>query len=135
MWLVLMVVLLSTLGLSLLVAWFAAGRNSWQLMLLAALFSLIFSGAAALSIGPYSIILTNLTLTSAIGIRWRLKWIGWTITLTIAVAVWLLTVPMQLLIFHWPKLGLLELLFISVVMIATLVGPRSSGLEPSSHQP
>jgi hypothetical protein len=119
-------ILWSTIGLFLVVALVAAIRNSWRLMMLATLFSLVFSVAATFSIGPYTLLLTNLALASALGFRWHFQGIGWTLTMTAALAIWILTVPLQLLVFHWPPLQLFELLALLVAAVATFLGPRHS---------
>lgn len=124
MWIVVAGVLFSALGLSLVVAWIAAHRSSWRLMLLAMLISLVFSWATGFSVGLYTLLLTNLMLASALGLRWHFQYSGWALTLIAAAAIWFLVVPANLLVFHWPLLTLLEQFALLIVIVATLIGPR-----------
>ena len=115
----------SILPLSLLLALAALGRRSWRLMLLAVFLSLVFTLAAALSVGPYAALLTNLFVAAALALRWRLSGWGWSILALAALAIWLLIAPLQVFVFRWPPLELLELVAVWGGVIATLVGPRS----------
>ena len=112
------------LPLSLVLAFVALGRRSWRLMLLAVFLSLVSTVAAALSLGPYTALLTNLLLAAALALRWQFSGLGWSVAALAALAIWLLIAPLQLLVLRWPPLELLEFVAVWGGIIATLVGPR-----------
>ncbi|MGA7671102.1 MAG: hypothetical protein WBW04_11825 [Nitrolancea sp.] len=80
--------------------------------------------ATGFSVGLYTLLLTNLMLASALGLRWHFHYTGWIPTLIAAAAIWLLAVPVNLLAFRWPLLTLLEQLGLLIAIVATLIGPQ-----------
>lgn len=89
-------VLWATLTASLFLTGVSFLTRSWLMLWVAALFSLFFSLAAGLSIGPYVFLLTCLQLGGALARRWRLGVMGWALFLLSAVLVWVVIVPGQL---------------------------------------
>ena len=117
-------ILWSFLGVSGLLAIVAAARRSWRLMLLAALFSLLFSLAAILSVGPLSLLLTGLELSLAVGMRRELSARSTFLVVLAAVAVWGVTVPLQVFVIRWPPLELLVPVALVTAIVAILNDPR-----------
>lgn len=117
-------ILWSFLGVSGLLAVVAAARRSWKLMLLAALLSLLFSLAAILSVGPLSLLLTGLELAVAVGMRREYQTRGMVLVVLAALAVWGMTVPLQVFVIRWPPLELLVPVALVTAIVAILNDPR-----------
>ncbi|HET7035585.1 MAG TPA: hypothetical protein VFI42_07885 [Thermomicrobiaceae bacterium] len=98
-------------------------RRSWKLLWLAGLLSFAFSLPAALSIGPVVWLLTAVQVAGAVAFRWRLSWSGWANLMLLGILIWLVVVPANLLLFHWPPLVFLVPLAMVAAAVATLRGP------------
>ncbi len=99
--------------------------RSWRLLWMAVLFSLVFTAAAALSIGPFVVLLVALQLASAVALRRSVHWRGWVMLLSTAVLIWILVVPFQLLVSRFLPFFFLVPLGLVAAIVATFAFPPS----------
>lgn len=99
-------------------------EESWKLLWVAAILSLLFSIVTGFSIGPFVFLLTCVQLACALAARWRLGGWGWLGLIAASGLIWCLIVPFQLLVARWVPL---LLAFLAVTLIAALATLFYSG--------
>ncbi len=97
--------------------------RSWRLLWVAFALSVLFSVAAALSIGPFVLLLVALQLASAVALRRTFDWRGWVALISIAILIWILVFPFQLWVVRFPLLLLLIPVGLFAAIVATLTAP------------
>ena len=97
--------------------------RSWRLLWVAFALSVLFSVAAALSIGPFVLLLVALQLASAVALRRTFDWRGWVALISIAILIWILVFPFQVWVVRFPLLLLLIPVGLFAAIVATLTAP------------
>lgn len=97
--------------------------RSWKLLWVAASIGILFSAAAALSIGPFVLLLVALQLGCAVALRRSFHWRGWSMLISIAILTWFLIVPFQLLVGPFLPLFFLIPIGLIAAAVATATGP------------
>lgn len=103
------------------------GFRSWRLLWFAALLAILFTAAAALSIGPFTLLLVTLQLAGAVAVRRSVNPLGWVALLAAAALIWFLVVPFQLFVIPFLPLFLLVPLGLASAIAATLIAPPPAG--------
>ncbi len=97
--------------------------RSWRLLWVAFCFAVVFSVAAALSIGPFVLLLVALQLASAVALRRSFDWRGWVALITTAILIWVLAFPFQVWIIRFPLLLVLIPIGLIAAIVATVTAP------------
>jgi hypothetical protein len=104
----------------------AMASHPWQMMWAAAVASLLVSAVTIFSIGAIVFLLTCLQLASAMAMRRKAsgrEWLGW---LALAVFVWCIVVPVQLISPAWsPGFGILVLVGFIGLLLPLLPSAKS----------
>jgi hypothetical protein len=122
----------SMLATALILTFVGFALRSWKVLWLAAVLSLLFTVAAALSIGPLTLLILGLQLASAVAYRWDAGVRGWLALLSSAGLIWLLSVPAQLAFGPAPFLFVLIPIGILAAVVATVIGPSFQRNSPGS---
>lgn len=116
----------STLLVALILTIVRLTLRSWRLLWVAFALSLVFTVAAALSIGPLILLLDSLLLGCAVALRRSMHWRGWIALISTAVLIWFLVVPFQLLVIRFIPLDCLIPMGLVAAIVATLTAPPTS---------
>lgn len=101
-------------------------QQSWRLLWLAAVLSLVFSIATGFSIGPLTFLLTCLQLAAAVASRREAGTQGWVLLLLAALLIWIVVVPVQIAGLQWLPWLLAFPVVVVIAAVATALSGNSS---------
>jgi len=107
--------------------------RSWRLLWVAIAFSFLFTAAAALSIGPFTLLLVALQLACAVALRWSVHWRGWIMLISSALFIWFLVAPFQIFVGRFLPFFFLVPLGLVAAIVATLIGPSPRPDSATAH--